>query len=775
MRSAAAFFLALILSLIVAVSPAAAHPTGADASAADATVTAKAEPPVIDNPGPCTAAAAQGMPEGEGHDHQDIELHRNLSCRMKQVAFLPLKEELKDRPDVVLGEMDVKADIAAVSVIYPEGGVLFFDVSDPANPKFLSWYRDTNCESVVFANNCGAFIDLSADGKTAIIGVQNLSGVPHPLEIDTEGTPTAQPGVQIVDIRNPKAPRRGMNYSVVSQGGVHTARTFAVAEGPAKGEYVYAMAGGTGVDISKFTETPGGRVLTNVARVEAPNIHDTFTQVDPIDGKTYLYIADGFGSGFQVYDVTNPASPKPVAEWDLTPECTRDWYAHTIDVTHRGNKRYVTLPAELFTSANKQSASQQALGCGVEQGNGDKVGPMWIIDASDFSKLSPVDDRDTPIDVDDRAEMKKRSEAALVATWTNPAGRAGGNLTFSPHNQQIVGDKIYLSDYHGGVFVLDASGAFAGRPERPRELGYMVPAGDASNEAARPLFVPPPGSATPRQRGRTNIWDMVFYKGYVLAADQVGGFYSLQYEGDVVGDVPRDKPRPEAPTPTPTSTPATPAPVACASRAGLISATARGTGRNGGLTFDFKRRVDNPVTVDVFQQSRGRTVTGERRVRRFPGETGSFTWNGRDSRGRKVPSGIYFARFRIEAPNGQADTVRVTLGKSDGRFGPRRAFFGRDRCGTLGKFKLSRPVFGGRGARSLGIAYRLNEAARAQITVTNRRGRVVKRFAARQVEAGRTQRLTLKARGLERGDYRVKISVTRNGKTTTSTLTANRL
>jgi len=526
--------LAAFAALLLLTPIASAHPGGADAGGANA-VAGQAAAPGITNPGPCTAAAAQGMPEGEGHDHQNIEQHRNLSCRMKQTAFLPLVEELKDRPNVVLGEMDVKADIAAVSVIYPEGGILFFDVKDPANPKFLSWYRDANCESVRFANNCGAFVDLSADGKTAINSVQNISFAPNPFLIDTEGTPTAQPGVQIVDISDPTKPRRGFNRTVVSVGGVHTARTFLVPDGPAKGEYVYAVANGVGVDISKFVETPTGRVLEPVATVDAPDIHDTFTQVDPIDGKTYLYIADGYGSGFKVFDVSDPGSPEPVAEWDLTPECSRDWYAHTIDVTHRGNKRYVTLPAELFVGTNPQRESEQKLGCGAVQGNGDKAGPMWIVDASDFSKLSPVDDADTPIDVDDKAEMKKRSEAALVATWSNPAGRAAGNLTFSPHNQQIVGDKIYLSDYHGGVYVLDASGAFAGRPERPRELAYMVPAGDASNEAARPIFEPPPASATPRMRGRSNIWDMVFYKGYVLAADQVGGFYSLQYEGDAPG------------------------------------------------------------------------------------------------------------------------------------------------------------------------------------------------------------------------------------------------
>ena len=214
---------------------------------------------------------------------------------------------------------------------------------------------------------------------------------------------------------------------------------------------------------------------------------------------------------------------------------------------------------------------------------------------------------------------------------------------------------------------------------------------------------------------------------------------------------------------------------ACQSRAGFVSASAKGAGRSGGVDLTFRRRVTQPVTVDIFQQSQGRRVTGERLVKRFTNKSAAFRWNGRDKRGRKVPNGIYFARFRVKAPNGQADTVRVTLGRSNGRFGPRRAFFARESCGTLKTFKLSRPVFGGTRKSKLGIAYRLNEAARVQVTVTNRRERTVKRFTAKQVAANKTQRLTLSPKGLERGDYRVKLSVTRGGRTTTSTLTANRL
>jgi hypothetical protein len=480
--------------------------------------------------GPCTDAAREGMPEGEGHDHQDVTHHRNLRCRIEQVAFLPLKEELAARPDVVLGEMDVKQDVAAVAVIWPEGGLLIFDVSDPAKPKFKSWYRSTQCEGAAIANNCGAFVDLSADGKTAFIAQQSLTFVPGG-DVDTGDPgplPTTTPGVEVVDISDLANPQRKQVFPVLSQGGVHTARSHKI---PGKGEYVFSIANrfaanqGSGIDIAKFDPAGGPRSLTPVSRIEIGETHDTFIQNDPVDGKTYLYIAGGYSKGLVVYDVSDPASPKHVANWNVTPECTDDWYSHTVDVVHRNGRRIVTMPAEVFTSS-AQTEAEKAMGCGNVAGNGDQPGPLWIIDATDFSKLGQTGDSN--------AELKTKSQRSLIATWVNPARRAAGNLTFSPHNQQVVGNRIYLSDYHGGVFVLDASAAFDGREVRPRELGFIIPNGERSNDEARPLAGPhsPAPTAIPRTRGRSSIWDMVFYRGYILAADQVGGFYSLHFAGD---------------------------------------------------------------------------------------------------------------------------------------------------------------------------------------------------------------------------------------------------
>jgi len=505
--------------------------------------------------GPCTEAGMKAMPVGDGHRHDDIASHA-FACRMEQVAFSPLTEQLKDRPNVILGEMDVKAGIAAIEITFPQAGVLFFDVSDPSQPKFLSRYNATECDQLLMDINCGAFVDLAADGKTAYLSIQKLTLLPT-LPLNPNALNQAGPGVDVIDLANPRRPVRTQFYPILGLGGVHTVRSHTIPAGPATadkpraaGEYVISNQNGVGIDIAKVTKVAGKRILTTVrnilsrdltATIVNNEVHDTFIQNDPLDGRTYLYNAAGFSTGFSVYDITDPSRLKQVAEWDLTPECEDDWYAHTIDVTHKGGRRYVTMPSEMLLMADKNTptglaemtAEDQAAGCGTFVGNGDKPGPLWIVDATDFSKLGPANDRKTPSEADATdAALKKASQDALVTTWTNPAGRAGGSLTFSPHNQQIVGDKIYLSHYHGGVYVLDASAAFAGKRERPKELGFIVP----HDKRTRPLYGQPPLTGllgrffTDFPLGRPEVWDMVVYKDHVLASDMTGGLYSLKYD-----------------------------------------------------------------------------------------------------------------------------------------------------------------------------------------------------------------------------------------------------
>jgi hypothetical protein len=483
--------------------------------------------------GPCTKASTKATPEGEGHDHQDISQHR-FRCRMEQVAFDSLRDELADRPDLLLGEMDVKADRAVIATSYPEGGFLLFDVADPSRPEFLSWYRGSECEGVALDVDCGAYSDLSSDGNTVFISMQNTTAIPGDFpQPGTSGVakPTTIPGVEVVDISNPELPLLSQTYVPAGgpTSGTHTAKSHVIPESPdngprAPGEYVFSVSNGVGIEISKLNDLPGGDKLTPVQTIELDEAHDTFLQNDPLTDRTYLYIASGFSTGFVVYDVTDPATPVKMGDWDLTPECADDWYAHTIDVAIRNGHRYLTMPAELIDMDlfGDQSAADQAEGCGKRVGNGDKPGPMWIVDVTDFSALGQ--------DGDSAATLKQKSFDTLVATWVNPERQRGGNLLFSPHNQQIVGDTIYLSSYHAGIWALDASAAFAGLNERPAEVGFIVP----SAEPTRPLLDQEVDPLIPFVSTfafvRPNIWDMFVYKGHVLTGDMTGGFYSFRLD-----------------------------------------------------------------------------------------------------------------------------------------------------------------------------------------------------------------------------------------------------
>ena len=733
---------------------------------------AQAPQPQTEPPGPCTDESARDQfHRGDNHDHLDITIHR-AACRIQQDAFLPLNEDLNDE---VLGEMDVKAGIAAVAVSYPQAGVLFFDVTDSANPRFLSRYQSSECEGAAADIDCGAFIDLSEDGKLAFLSLQQLTVVPGrmPPNPDPNAIDPAIPGVEVIDISDPESPTLAFPYPVRTQGGVHTSRSHIIPEGPssddaprAPGEYLVSVTnkqvnlpGETfGVEISRVEREPAPH-LVQVRRIRIPEVHDMFMQNDPTTGRTYMYIAAGLASGLYVYDITDPAQPTLLAEWDITPNCPDDWYSHTIDVTTKNGRRYVTMPAELFDFGD-QSAEDQAEGCGKVFGNGDKPGPLWIVDATDFSRLGQPDD--------DEATLKTKSEAALVATWTNAAGAPGrADLSHSPHNQQIVGDKIYLSHYHGGVLVLDASGAFAGRRERPRELGFILPSGEPTRPIykadAGPLLIPFMSTFI---NYRPLIWDMVFYRGRILAADETGGFYSLRYEEDEPLPPLAPLPEPsrfEPPPPPPGSPP-------CTVRSGFRSVKAVPRGK--ALRFSFKRRVARRAKIDVFRESAGRRIVF-RRVAYFRGLRRGVTWR---PRGPRIGDGSYFARFSMGLPRGKIDIRRVALRRVNGRWQVRPPFYRRQGCGLLIAFKLQRGVFGGRRNKSLGVAFVTNRRARVFIQV-RRNGQVVRRYPEidHRADELKPHRLRVSAKGLPRGDYQIRIQAVRPGETVTDVLTARRL
>ena len=211
----------------------------------------------------------------------------------------------------------------------------------------------------------------------------------------------------------------------------------------------------------------------------------------------------------------------------------------------------------------------------------------------------------------------------------------------------------------------------------------------------------------------------------------------------------------------------TPTAPRCAVSSGFRSVTV--VPRRGGLRFAFARRIARPVTVEVFRQSDGRRILGNRRIARFAGRTRSFTWSGTG-----VRSGAYFVRLTMKLAGGRTDVRRAALARSGGRFRARRSFYRRESCGVLESFKLGSTVFGGRQNRAMDIAFRLTRRARVSVQVLRGR-RVVRTFRAQTREARITHRLRLASEGLRRGDYTIRMTVEYGGKRLTSALGARRL
>ncbi len=196
-----------------------------------------------------------------------------------------------------------------------------------------------------------------------------------------------------------------------------------------------------------------------------------------------------------------------------------------------------------------------------------------------------------------------------------------------------------------------------------------------------------------------------------------------------------------------------------------------------GLRVSYGRRTPGPVRVDVFQSAAGPRVVGERLVfRRTSATATAVRWAG-TRQPRRAPAsadGVFFARISLTAA-GRKDVRRVALVRRSGRFSPRPSFQRRATCrGALRNFKLERPAFGGSANRALDVSFRL--AGDGRVTVDLLRGtRRVQRLSSAARAGGTLHRLRLSSEGLAPGVYRVRLRASAGGRTTTATLTTQRV
>ncbi|HYZ11243.1 MAG TPA: PA domain-containing protein, partial [Actinomycetota bacterium] len=95
-----------------------------------------------------------------------------------------------------------------------------------------------------------------------------------------------------------------------------------------------------------------------------------------------------------------------------------------------------------------------------------------------------------------------------IGEWRSPATDDEARATegtFTIHNPEVVGNRVFASWYNEGFFVIDIS-----KPSAPRQIGHWAGAG-------APAGAPP-----------VNLWSVVPHGDLLLASDRSFGLYILR-------------------------------------------------------------------------------------------------------------------------------------------------------------------------------------------------------------------------------------------------------
>ena len=429
---------------------------------------------------------------------------------------------------------------------------------------------------------------------------------------------------------------------------------------------------------------------------------------------------------------------------------------------------FVVSDHSMDTTGEKTSLTQRFRTAGIPDGE-------YLIVQNGGVDMVYLTDRARP---DRAAALKRMRDAALAPSLPtlgqvavdealyrlpNPADGGAANTLAAVHpGWRIAGERtgdLFVTHRAGGAFT-DPANPLAGNHGGPltSDSTFAVVSGGAQvRQQSLAGVVDPRFADTERNPGQAESVDIA-----PTAMRLLGRRPPLDSEGRVLEEAfnPGVLP-PESALPGPTTQPSGPG---CEMSARLRSVSVRPAGR--GLRIGFRTAQGTRARVEVFRQSRGRTIIGNRRVARFRPRERSFTWR---ARGARIGRGVYVVRLRSGG-----DVRRVAVRRGARRFSVRPRFERAPQCGVLRLFKLERPVFGGRTNRAVDVSFRLRRSARVS-AVVRRGGRVVRRYRARPARAGIVHRLRLDSEGLPRGDHRVRLRVAVGGRVVSAVLVARRL
>jgi hypothetical protein len=413
------------------------------------------------------------------HDHTDPAAHQ-VAVGLSLAGFIDAKPLLGAEP-ARFSDIQSYGNITVVTINGrtqgSPGGFYVFDASTPTVFELLSRYRSGSEDNwyTKFSPD-GKFIFLTANGGAGPQPV--LNGVASSA---TNGAPfVGARGIQVVDIHDPRAPKLAFYYPAPVR--VINYAPFVAKDGK---QYLFASmtydrvsrsAGAASSHDLNFVSVlefdPTRPSLLEVARwqpkdaatIEQAFPHDLAIGLNPFNGRPLLFVAYWDAGGY-VLDITDPRAPVQISR---VPSMGPGDHVHTFkphDLLIDGHY-YAVLAPETFV--------------------GEPAGHYRLIDLTDAKK------------------------PRLAAAWTPPPGIEANaqSLLFSPHEFSLSHGRLYASQNHGGVWILDLPGF---RPVATWQTSIGDPA-------------------------RTKDWAVdietaVAMRGYVYAVDMGTGVVVLQEDG----------------------------------------------------------------------------------------------------------------------------------------------------------------------------------------------------------------------------------------------------
>ena len=206
--------------------------------------------------------------------------------------------------------------------------------------------------------------------------------------------------------------------------------------------------------------------------------HDMTAQPDPLTGDPVLVVAHEL-QGIRVFDIRDPMAPLELSAW--RGESGED----PIDRVH------TALLAKVGDRRIAFGATETVFGVPPE---------LYVVDMTDYA--NPVG----------------------LATWIPPGIEHDDGIAYSLHNFQVVGERLYIANFHAGLWTLDVSD-----PTDPAPIALRLPVRDCG-------YPRPDETVLGHPLDANQFWDPIVVDGYVLGTDMACGVEVWHVDGDPAGD-----------------------------------------------------------------------------------------------------------------------------------------------------------------------------------------------------------------------------------------------